>query len=512
MNKKVVITTLGIAAFSSSFFSSAFAEPVTGNTEFSVTVNPYLNVTLSSNDVHLSVTPSSGGTFGSTSFTATSSTNNALGYSLNLAIKDTNTSQAVLTTNLTSDTINVNDGTKPTIPTFSTNDVLTSEQFSASTSSDHLNHWAMSLNDTSHYQKVSSESTINQSDVPIADDVTTLNLATKLNLLTTPGLYSAYFNFEIVANVPPVSLAQAYHDANKTKTTINGQEYYSIQDMNSGICSATTEIPSELQVFDARDNNIYWIAKLADGHCWMTQNLDLDLSNQTALVHATSDIGWGTDTTTMSWTPERSTIVVTSTTTSSWVDDVYNPYSADVGARYFTDTWYNDVCNTREGCNYINNTANGKFSNSPHPGNGEHGRVGNYYNWTAAIASNDSTNMVQHEMVAQNSVCPAGWRLPTAYTLGSEKNNEFENLVSKYTTDYTSDRGVLSAPLYFTRAGNFYERILSWAGNGGSYWSSVADNDQTEKFAQYMNFRHDLIAPTYSHERIVGWNIRCIAR
>jgi uncharacterized protein (TIGR02145 family) len=201
MNKKVTVATLGIAAFSSSIFCSAFAEPVTRNTEFSVTVNPYLNVTLSSNDVHLPITPSSGGTFGSTYFTASASTNNALGYSLNLSIKDTNTAAAVLTTDLTSDTINVNDGTKPVIPTFSTNDILTNAQFSASTSADHLNHWAMSLDDTDHYQKVLSESTIATSDEPIADDVTTLNLATKLDLLTPPGSYSAYFNFEIVANI-----------------------------------------------------------------------------------------------------------------------------------------------------------------------------------------------------------------------------------------------------------------------------------------------------------------------
>ena len=205
MNKKVIVATLGIAAFSSSIFCSAFAEQDPNQTHFTVTVNPYLNVTLSSHEVHLQVTPSSGGTFGSTSFTATSSTNNALGYSLNLAIKDTDTEQAVLTTNLTSDTINVNDGTKPVIPTFSTDDVLTTEQFRTTSSTDHLNHWAMSINTATDtaigYKKALSESTINQSDGPIADDVTTINLATNLNLLVPQGSYSAYFNFEIVANV-----------------------------------------------------------------------------------------------------------------------------------------------------------------------------------------------------------------------------------------------------------------------------------------------------------------------
>ena len=31
------------------------------------------------------------------------------------------------------------------------------------------------------------------------------------------------------------------------------------------------------QLRDNRDNKYYWVAKLADGNCWMTQNLDLDI-------------------------------------------------------------------------------------------------------------------------------------------------------------------------------------------------------------------------------------------
>jgi len=199
MKRSYKLFSFGVAALSCGVAAPALA--ATDSTEFSVTVNPYLNVTLSSADVHLPITPSSAGTYDDASFTATSSTNSAYGYKLNLSIKDTNTAAAQLTTNLTSDTININDGSTPVIPTFSTNDVLTSTQFSASTSTDHINHWAMSLNDTDHYKKVLSESTIATSDGPIADDVTTLNLATKLDLLTPPGSYAAYFNFEIVANV-----------------------------------------------------------------------------------------------------------------------------------------------------------------------------------------------------------------------------------------------------------------------------------------------------------------------
>ena len=439
------ISVLGIAP-------PAFAEPVTRNTEFSVTVNPYLNVTLSSNDVHLPITPSSGGTYGSAYFTATASTNNALGYSLNLSIKDTNTAAAQLTTNLTPDTINVNDGTKPVIPTFSTNDVLTSAEFSASTSADHLNHWAMSLNDTDHYQKVVSESTIATSDEPIADDVTTLNLATKIDLLTPPGSYSAYFNFEIVANVvpePETPIDAAMRSAEKTRVTVvtdadgDGTEeevsLYTMQDMSSSICNAITTPTSESdtpegQLVDTRDNKVYWVAKLKDGHCWMTQNLDLNLTG-TALNSNNTDLttygtngydssnGYSQSGDLIYWQPENATITASGINEygdiDGWADDANNPYSVDIGKWYWignwknngVDTWYNSTVHE-----YFNTTSDhtgGVFAARSYAGNRAHGHVGNWYNWAAAIASNnassfDTSTYDNPSANPKNSICPAG--------------------------------------------------------------------------------------------------------
>ncbi len=510
MNKKVTVATLGIAAFSSSIFCSAFAEPVTRNTEFSVTVNPYLNVTLSSNDVHLPITPSSGGTFGSTYFTATASTNNALGYSLNLSIKDTNTAAAVLTTNLTSDTINVNDGTKPTIPTFSTNDVLTSAQFSASTSTDHLNHWAMSLNDTDHYQKVLSESTIATSDEPIADDVTTLNLATKLDLLTPPGSYSAYFNFEIVANVardsidddgryPANSLLRAYEIAytkagkpmyietddltnypigwrpmTSSDTAAGKQVRFAIQDITmsfeensqtKNVCewarssTADNSYIDEALVLDIRDGKSYFIAKTADDECWMTQNLDLVLSNNKTLTHVDTDLGWGTDTITTSWTPPvAAEPIVIDSDHDNWYSST-EPRSVEGG-----ELWVGSSNSDSDDIGY-NSFAScvAEFSDDTC----KHYHIGNYYNWPAAVATSTLPTMSNYEN-AENSICPAGWRLP----VGVDENDTIrevgtllvsEGIVQDQTPYWSSgyETGgflkIRSAPLYYVRGGDIYQ-------------------------------------------------------
>ena len=58
-----------------------------------------------------------------------------------------------------------------------------------------------------------------------------------------------------------------------------GNSYYAMQDMDSQICSFVSGAGASTatQLVDTRDNNLYWVAKLEDGKCWMTSNLDLDI-------------------------------------------------------------------------------------------------------------------------------------------------------------------------------------------------------------------------------------------
>ena len=497
MNKKVIITTLGIAAFSSSIFYSAFAEPVTRNTEFSVTVNPYLNVTLSSNDVHLPITPSSGGTFGSTYFTASTSTNNALGYSLNLSIKDTNTAAAVLTTNLTSDTINVNDGTKPVIPTFSTDDILTSAQFSASTSTDHLNHWAMSLNDTDHYQKVLSESTIATSDEPIADDVTTLNLATKLDLLTPPGSYSAYFNFEIVANIddsskgteggsidedgggnagrvfPANSLLRAFElaynyagksiyveDANATEvpgwrpmtdadqSTIGGKEVrFAIQD-----------ITMTFEENDQTKNVCEWAQSSTADNSYMDTALVMDLRDGTSynIIKAADGRCWTQDNLALDLTDAGVKSRLSSSNTNA-TDVALNALKNGGGLntdRYATSgvtSWGSPISYSVPWIFTANkDRTRADIGNVADPLiEANNWKFGVYYNYCAISAGsycygdgtqyriNDiSTQDIEGSAIdSENDICPSGWRLPTGYDSGQQTAHagEYANIFFSYT-------------------------------------------------------------------------------
>ena len=98
MNKRAVI---GVICAISTLFALqgsalTFAD---GTTDFSITVNPSLNLSVSSNNVSFAITPSKNGAYNSANFSVYSSTNNSTGYTLTMSTNSVN---------LKSSTINVN--------------------------------------------------------------------------------------------------------------------------------------------------------------------------------------------------------------------------------------------------------------------------------------------------------------------------------------------------------------------------------------------------------------------
>ena len=319
-------------------------------------------------------------------------------------------------------------------------------------------------------------------------------------------------------------------NAGKTKVTANdGNKYYQMQDMTTAICNAVTTPTAadysdtpEARLVDNRDKKVYWVAKLKDGKCWMTQNLDHDIvTTANYYTHENTDLGWGTDTTTTSWIPTRATIPTTSIandgTISNWTNNYSTPYSVDPGNWYWTDTWYTSTTN-----NYLAGNVGdpAKFQkNTPYTNNGTHGHVGNYYNWSAAVASNSTSGYTTSTYGnisgnPQNSICPAGWRLPTIYNSTTDSRNEYRYLFDKYGANVTDgserDRALTASPLWFVRGGNVGSSGLGNSGNYGYYWSSTVYDSSR---AYYMNFYSGYIIPAgYSGNRNLGFSVRCVVR
>ena len=240
-----------------------------------------------------------------------------------------------------------------------------------------------------------------------------------------------------------------------------------------------------VQAIDIRDGKQYWVTRLGDGNIWMTQNLDFDINANTTLNSNTTDLNVAYNSTTgqyaeynsgysqvndiIYWQPLRGTISFKGTTVSGWQDSYTEPYSANK----------TDDTNTR------------------------HASLGNHYNWTVAIASNNSANASAQNYVTENSICPKGWRLPK-----TSPYNEFSTLANAYNiTTSTNAINLSNPPLYFTRPG-FIDYSIYTSNNVGYYWSSTVYNSTDAYRLDFGNNRLDW----NSRLKNFGFSVRCVAR
>ena len=293
-----------------------------------------------------------------------------------------------------------------------------------------------------------------------------------------------------------------------------------MQEMTPGFCaSVTTGSPGNTaRLKDTRDGKYYWVAKLADGNCWMTQNLDLDLNGRT-LKTTDSDVS-------ADWT-----------FSGSWyssADQSSTEYSAiqgwDLGEYVKTSptattscTSYSDLSEctsqftqvTSSMTPYTEAVNEGKLpaENVAVSGNNydAHYLVGNYYSWPAATAG--SGNEVSSSGDATDSICPANWRLPLSSSTYDETPGSFYYLLNQYglTSSTTSDNNnIATSPLYFVRSGRSDAglRLLSGAGFDGYYWSARAISSW---YAYHLGFSRTYVTPSDELYRRNGSSVRCVA-
>ena len=275
-----------------------------------------------------------------------------------------------------------------------------------------------------------------------------------------------------------------------------------MQDMTPEVC-AKTEVGTVARLTDARDGKVYWVAKLKDNNCWMTQNLDLDLTNGTPLTSEDSDVS-------SSWDPpittEKNGAVTSnssSTGTYSWDfglyvknnPDDYNSYCTQVKTMNGCDGW-TDVTNltpaTTEWTNSIDNTVSDNTYDA-------HFLVGNFYQWNAATAGTGSSITSTN---ATDSICPKGWKLPTS---NNSNNGSFQALVGNL-----NSTTITQAPYYFNPSGYVLSGSLRDAGRVGYYWSSTAYSSSS--YAYYLYFGSGGVFPSsYYNYRYRGQSVRCLA-
>ncbi|MBR3322199.1 hypothetical protein IKG05_00975 [Candidatus Saccharibacteria bacterium] len=331
---------------------------------------------------------------------------------------------------------------------------------------------------------------------------------------------------------------------------------------------------------DSRDGNTYKVTGICTefnatnpNNCdhyelWMTENLDLALSvngaistdgeTTTALTSENTDLNeYGTGNLTpaygytcsnsdpnctsgiITWTPGATLATPATisdfshsgsatTVVSNWVNDSYTPHWAEgrLNGNINNEVYLN-------GSNIYATLAQCVASNTPDQC--AHWHIGNYYNWSAAVATNN-TNIDAHKTqytTMPNSICPAGWHLPKGLT-GSDPSDD-SNLsdfnTALYANGMTGDGGnpagkdfagnvnvkysstgwdkMISNPFYFVRSGAVSGTTLYNSTGYGYYWSSTVATSGTNAYA--LNFASSVLYPSLAGNRYYGFSVRCVA-
>ena len=291
-----------------------------------------------------------------------------------------------------------------------------------------------------------------------------------------------------------------------------------MQEMTPRICADAQENDTTM-LEDARDGKMYWVAKLKDGNCWMTQNLELDLTSGKSLTPELSDVSanWNPGATTFTSAQEGGRGSSYNNTVQSWNLGKYvwktpnstsycqpdTNLSESTCASYWQDvsSWAPMTEYRTDGITYDTNTQTYDA----------HYLAGNYYSWEAATAGT-GRSYTSSGSQAPDSICPKGFKLPLSHTNNNNVSGSFYNLLNQY--GFTSSTGsgtnsITRAPLFFVRSGYVYPtNYLGRAGYRGLYWSSVANSSSD---AYYLDFYSSNVGPSSFHYRYGGHSVRCVA-
>ncbi len=257
-----------------------------------------------------------------------------------------------------------------------------------------------------------------------------------------------------------------------------------MQQMNSTICKSAPENATS-QLRDERDGKLYWVTKLKDENCWMTQNLDYDGGG--SLVSLPS-----------MWTTSGDSAYITNITAA-----YYDP------GNYVYNVGTNGQNGNCSGKSFMGCVGDSKQFSPVNTNSNLHYHVGNYYSWDAATIGSKSNAVGGSSYDAANdaplSICPIGWQLPTS---NNTNDKSFAYLIDAYNLT-SADNSVYGDPMYFVYGGHLNDSQLRNAGNFGAYWSSTP-NSSVYLYTYYFYLDNNF-SLSDAGSRNIGYSVRCVA-
>ncbi|MBR2836997.1 hypothetical protein IKE79_01415 [Candidatus Saccharibacteria bacterium] len=313
-------------------------------------------------------------------------------------------------------------------------------------------------------------------------------------------------------------------------------DQYTMQTFTDATCKAnlvTTNIANDheyikrsvIALEDERDGNVYAVARLADGNCWMIENLRL------ADTHKNNN----NETVATELTPHNTnnpSLPITNSINQSTgeIESSSNHLSTT------SDSWCNSknsrcIDQSKINTNNTRNDSTGTISEMTGINQNVYG-YGNYYNWYSATAGNGAYNNAINNDSVVSDACPKNWRLPQGGGIPNASSSEWGDnsqhsdfyILNKYITNNSSlsstDRNMSyyanksnllrSHPNNFILSGFLRNSTIFNRGyTGGHYWSSTS-NSEANSYLLTFNV-NDINPGADSNYKSLGLTIRCLA-
>lgn len=302
-------------------------------------------------------------------------------------------------------------------------------------------------------------------------------------------------------------------------TSTNGLSLYAIWVKSAGSLQGWTgcsslNIGAVTALTDQRDNDTYAVAKLADGKCWMIENLRLD---NTGTNNTTGTLAQG----------YNSSFIGLANPEAPWANN-----NTAANSLYTTETGVSGK-QTISGSNldyrfprYNNQNTNSRVDLAdPDIDINIYAyeniySYGNYYTWSAAIADTTDYASGNH---SNASICPTGWQIP----LGDDSTGDIEqgeadvaNNVPGFsyldrkmggtgTSQFTAAASLRwrKYPVNFVYSGSIYSDYVERRGSDGYYWSSTAGSP-IHAYGWILSGSN--VASSYLY-KYYGKAVRCVA-
>ncbi len=293
-------------------------------------------------------------------------------------------------------------------------------------------------------------------------------------------------------------------------------------------CSSLTTAPTSTRatlasmtaLTDTRDNNVYAVARLADGKCWMVENLRLDNTATITTANTHNPLNINNNVTLK--------IDYANDTIANHLASSSNTWCGTIDAACYDQTMLNT--------NNINRGLTASYNGTGSTTYYQWYSYGNYYNWYSATAGNGTYSFNNNNNSVTGDLCPAGWRLPIGgqttvnttgdfYVLtktlmgGTEPNQNntngygvYNGIVDNVNLGAKASKSLRAFPNNFVYSGNLSGSSINSRGSSssGEYWSSTVYGSI---YAFHLSFIANATHPgTDNDQKNIGYSVRCVAQ